>query len=160
MLQYHRAYRGNPQDFPHRTRGIDVFTVSAKAIYGLCAMLELGQNHTNGPTQIKDIAKTHDIPQHYLEQLLVILRKAEIVKSFRGTAGGYSLARSPSRIRVSEILTCLDGKVEVVPDRKKNNAAAFFWSDLQSSIEKKIDMSLEDLLLDFQNAEGKFIYTI
>jgi Rrf2 family transcriptional regulator, cysteine metabolism repressor len=137
-----------------------VFTVSAKAIYGLCAMLELGQNYSNGPTQIKDIAKSHDIPQHYLEQLLVLLKKTGIVKSFRGTAGGYSLARSPSEIKVSEILTCLDGKVEVVPELKKNNAASFFWNNLQSAIEKIIDISLEDLLLDFQDTKGKFIYTI
>ena len=143
-----------------RFEGIEVFTVSAKAIYGLCAMLELGQNHGNGPIQIKDIARIHDIPQHYLEQLLVFLKKAGIVKSYRGTAGGYSLARSPSQIRVSEILSCLDGKVEVVPDSKRDNVAAFFWDDLQTFIEKKIDISLEDLLLGLQDAEGKFIYTI
>lgn len=137
-----------------------MFTVSAKAIYGLSAMLELGENHNNGPIQIKDIARTHDIPQHYLEQLLVILKKSGIVQSFRGTAGGYALARPPGQIRVSEILTSLDGRVEVVPDTKKSNAAAFFWNDLQAHIEQKIDISLEDLLLELQDSKGKFIYTI
>ena len=137
-----------------------MFTVSAKAVYGLCAMLELGQNYSSGPTQIKDIAKAHGIPQHYLEQLLVLLKKTGIVQSFRGTAGGYSLARSPAEISVLEVLTCLDGKVEVIPDNKRNNTAAFFWNDLQTSIEKQIDISLEDLLLRLRDTDGKFIYTI
>ncbi len=147
-------------NYAHSKRSIDVFTVSAKTIYGLAAMLELGQNYNGNPTQIKDIAETHDIPQHYLEQLLIFLKKAGIVKSFRGTAGGYSLSRAPAQIRVSEILTCLDGKVEIVPDAKKNNAAEFFWNDLQTCIENKIDISLEDLLLKRQDTKGKFIYTI
>jgi len=123
-------------------------------------MLELGENYNNRPTQIKDIAKTHDIPQHYLEQLLVFLKKAGIVQSFRGTAGGYSLARPPAQIQISDILTCLDGKVEVVPDAKKNNAAAFFWNTLQTQIEKKLDISLEDLLFELRETNGEFIYTI
>ncbi len=137
-----------------------MFTVSAKAIYGLCAMLQLGQDHGNGPTQIKDIAQTHDIPQHYLEQLLVLLKKAGIVESFRGALGGYSLAKKPSQIKVSDILTCLDGRVEVVPEHKKENSAAFFWNDLQTFIEEKIDITLEDLLLQAQDAKGKITYTI
>ena len=137
-----------------------VFTVSAKAIYGLCAMVHLGQNFSNGPTQIRDIADAHDIPQHYLEQLLVLLKKTGIVESFRGASGGYSLARPPSQIKVSEILSCLDGKVEVVPDSKRDNIAAFFWNDLQLYIESKIDITLEDLLLTLEDARGKFTYTI
>ena len=123
-------------------------------------MIHLGQRYENRPTQIKDIALAHDIPQHYLEQLLVLLKKTGMVASFRGAVGGYSLTRPPSQILVSEILTCLDGKVEVVPDRKKDNVAAFFWNDLQTFIERKIDITLEDLLSKLQEVQGKFTYTI
>jgi Rrf2 family transcriptional regulator, cysteine metabolism repressor len=143
-----------------RDKELPLFTVSAKAIYGLCAMVELGLNHNAGPVQIKDIARAHEIPQHYLEQLLVLLKKAGLVESFRGAQGGYALAASPDEIRVTDILTCLDGRVEVIPDHKKNNSLAFFWESLQQSIQSHIDISLEELLLRQQDSEGKFIYTI
>ena len=137
-----------------------MFTVSAKAIYGMCAMVELGLHSNTGPVQIKDIAQAHNIPQHYLEQLLVLLKKAGLVESFRGAQGGYALARSPSQISISAILASLDGKVEVLPEHKRNNAISFFWEGLQRAIESYIDTSLEDLLLKQQDAEGKFIYNI
>jgi Rrf2 family cysteine metabolism transcriptional repressor len=66
-----------------------MFTISAKAAYGIYAMLELTKHYHIGSIQIKDIAEAQKIPQHYLEQLLVTLRKAGLVKSFRGTNGGY-----------------------------------------------------------------------
>ncbi len=137
-----------------------MFTVSAKAIYGLCAMTELGQNGNSGLVQIKDIAQAHNIPQHYLEQLLVLLKKAGLVESFRGAQGGYALARTPSQIKIADILACLDGRVEVLPDHKRNNAILFFWEGLQRLLEGYLDASLEDLLLKRQDADGKFIYNI
>ena len=123
-------------------------------------MVELGLNGNSGPVQIKDIAQAHSIPQHYLEQLLVLLKKAGLVESFRGAQGGYALAGSPSQIRVADILACLDGKVEVLPDHKQDNAVAFFWTGLHQTIENYLDTSLEDLLLKRQDADGKFIYNI
>ena len=137
-----------------------MFTVSVKAIYGLCAMAELGIKHNTGPVQIREIAEAHDIPQHYLEQLLVILKKAGLVESFRGAQGGYALARNPSQIQVPEILSVLDGKLNVVPEKKRENALNFFWQDLQTSIFKHMNITLEDLILKQQNEKGKFIYTI
>lgn len=123
-------------------------------------MIELGLNHTGDPVQIKDIAQAHKIPQHYLEQLLVLLKKSGLVESFRGAQGGYALACHPSQIRVADILSCLDGKVEVIPDHKKGYTAAFFWDGLRRLLEGYLNVSLEELLLKQQDAEGKFIYTI
>ena len=123
-------------------------------------MIELGLNSNSGPVQIKDIAQAHNIPQHYLEQLLVLLKKAGLVESFRGAQGGYALALPPSQVSVSSILSSLDGKVEVLPEQKQNNTVAFFWAGLQTVIQDYVDISLEDLLLKQQDAEGKFIYTI
>ena len=106
------------------------------------------------------VAEAHDIPQHYLEQLLVILKKAGLVESFRGAQGGYALARNPSQIQVPEILSALDGKLQVIPEQKKKNSLSFFWYDLQAAIFEHMDISLEDLILRQQNAKGEFIYNI
>ena len=123
-------------------------------------MIELGLNRSAGPMQIKDIARAHGIPQHYLEQLLVLLKKSGLVESFRGAQGGYALAVEPAKIAVGDILSCLDGKVEVIPDHKKENSVAFFWEGLRRCIEEHLSITLEELLLRLQDAKGRFIYTI
>ena len=123
-------------------------------------MVELAQTQGSGHVQIKDIAQAHGIPQHYLEQLLVALKKRGLVESRRGAQGGYTLASPPAQIRVSDILTCLDGKLQVSADPKKAGALAFFWTEIENGIAGLIDRSLEDLLLDRQRHENSFVYTI
>lgn len=137
-----------------------MLTLSVKAVYGICAIVELALHYEKGPIQIKDIAEAHDIPRHYLEQLLVIMKKAGIVKSFRGAQGGYILGRSPSEIKAGEIFESLDGALSIVPNQKRNNALSFFWVDLESDIRSKLDVTIEELLLQKQQQEGHFIYNI
>lgn len=137
-----------------------MLTLSAKAVYGLTAVVALARNYNKGPLQIRDIAQAHAIPQHYLEQLLVILKKASIVESFRGSQGGYALSRSPSHIRVIEVLGALDGKLEIVPEAKREGALLFFWSSLERSIRELLEKSLEELTAEKQIADKQFVYNI
>jgi Rrf2 family transcriptional regulator, cysteine metabolism repressor len=137
-----------------------LFTVSAKAIYGLCAMLELGYSYNSGPMQIRDIALAHTIPQHYLEQLLVSMKKAGLVESVRGARGGYSLARHPAEISIIDVLTSLDGRLEVMPERRRENALSFFWSEVEEKIMLTINMSLEELILSKKQHDNQIDYTI
>ncbi len=113
-----------------------------------------------GPIQIKDIAQKHAIPQHYLEQLLVLLKKAGLVQSYRGALGGYALAKSPHRIRILDVLTSLDGKVEIIPEKNRDNALSFFWEETGRRIEELFTMSLAELILERQSIENKYVYTI
>lgn len=137
-----------------------MFTVSAKGIYGLTAMLELGLRYGKGAIQIRDIADKHDIPQHYLEQILVLLKKGELVESFRGAQGGYALAKSPERIHVQDILTLLEGKLEIVPEKKQGGMLTFFWSGLHRQIEAYLDRTLDDLMMEKRRTEQALSYTI
>lgn len=137
-----------------------MFTVSAKGIYGLTAMLELGSRYEQGAIQIRDIAEKHGIPQHYLEQILVILKKGELVESFRGAQGGYALARSPDRIHVQDILTLLEGKLEIVPEKKHGGALTFFWKGLYDVVEEYLDRTLDDLVMERRRAEEALTYSI
>ncbi len=137
-----------------------MFTISAKGVYGLIAMVELGVSYNKGPIQIKDIATAHNIPQHYLEQLLVTLKKAGLVQSFRGAAGGYALAKNPNQIKIMQILTYLDGKVEIVPDKRRNNVLSFFWDTLESNTKELLEISLEELILEKQSVEKTYTYDI
>jgi Rrf2 family iron-sulfur cluster assembly transcriptional regulator len=62
---------------------------------------------------VRDIAERTAIPQPYLEQILLALKGAGLVRSKRGVGGGYVLARSPEEIRISEILAAVDGPITV-----------------------------------------------
>lgn len=137
-----------------------MLTLSAKAVYGLCAVTELGIQYNTGPVQIRDIAERHEIPQHYLEQLLVTLKKAGLVASFRGAQGGYALARPPSQTNVLDVLSVLDGRIAIVPEKKRNNALAFFWKELEDQLRTSLDISLEQLILRKQRHDNSFAYTI
>jgi len=137
-----------------------VFTISAKGVYGLTAVIELAMNYSSGPVQIRDIAEAHNIPQHYLEQLLVILKKAGIVESYRGSRGGYALAKDPKQIRVFNVLSHLEGRLEVVPEQKKNGILQFFWSRLEREIGKALDMSVEEIILEKHSLDRSPMYNI
>ena len=137
-----------------------MFTISAKGVYGLTATVELALNYKSGPIQIRDIASSHGIPQHYLEQILVLLKKAGFVESYRGAQGGYALAREPRLIPLADLLATLEGRLEIVAEDKRNGTLAFFWSRLESSLTELLDLTLEDLLQDKMRHEQSFVYTI
>ena len=126
----------------------------------MTAMVELAQNRNKGATQIKRIASIHAIPQHYLEQLLVTLKKAGFVTSLRGAQGGYMLAGHPGGISVLEILECLDGKLEIASENNKNGVLEFFWEELEWKSNELLDLSLEELLLRRQRFEKQASYQI
>ncbi|MFM9046729.1 MAG: RrF2 family transcriptional regulator [Cyanobium sp.] len=83
---------------------------SAKTEYGLVALIELAGHYTSGGVmQVGEIATRQAIPDRYLEQMLTSLRRGGILRSIRGPKGGYQLMRSPSEIRVAEVVQILEG---------------------------------------------------
>ena len=88
--------------------------VSSKGDYACRALLSLALHHpAPGPTSVRDIAERTGVPQPYLEQILLALKGAGLVRSKRGVGGGYVLARPPAEIRLSEILSAVDGPISV-----------------------------------------------
>ena len=67
-----------------------MFSLSAKGVYGLSALIELGLHHSKGSMQIRDIAARHNMPQHYLEQILVSSKMA--FTPTLALSGGFSQA--------------------------------------------------------------------
>lgn len=88
--------------------------ISTRGEYGIRAMLELTQRYGQGYTQSSDIATVRHIPENYLYQLLITLRKAGLIRSRRGPQGGHMLARSPEQINLAEIVLALEGPIESV----------------------------------------------
>ena len=88
--------------------------VSSKGDYACRALLSLAVHDDEpGPTSVRDIAERTAIPQPYLEQILLALKGAGLVRSKRGVGGGYVLARRPDEIRLSEILAAVDGPISL-----------------------------------------------
>ncbi|MFN6567700.1 Rrf2 family transcriptional regulator [Dendronalium sp. ChiSLP03b] len=84
--------------------------ISCKSEYAILALLEMATHYESGePMQIRQIAAQQNIPDRYLEQLLATLRRGGILKSQRGSKGGYFLAREPRKINLLQVLECLEG---------------------------------------------------
>ena len=96
--------------------------LSSKVRYALLALLELAKYDEQGKyLQIEQIAAAQQIPERYLAQLLMALRRSGIVRSQRGAKGGYSLAGEPWQIKLLDVLTCLEGNT----GHKENGRSAF-----------------------------------
>ena len=89
-----------------------VVRVSTRGDYACRALLSLALHaDDDGPTSVRDIAERTGLPQPYLEQILLALKGAGLVRSKRGVGGGYVLARAPSDIKLSEIVSAVDGPI-------------------------------------------------
>lgn len=90
--------------------------VSTRGDYAARALLSLALHSSDRPTSVKEIAERTNLPQPYLEQILLAVKGAGLVRSKRGVGGGYVLAREPSRITLAEILTAVDGPMTTLMD--------------------------------------------
>ncbi|MBC7255459.1 MAG: Rrf2 family transcriptional regulator [Chloroflexi bacterium] len=85
--------------------------ISTKGEYGIRALMELTQRYHEGYVQSTRIAAARNIPENYLYQLLITLRKAGLIKSRRGPQGGHMLARPPEQITLADAVAVLEGPV-------------------------------------------------
>jgi Rrf2 family iron-sulfur cluster assembly transcriptional regulator len=86
--------------------------VSTRGDYAARALLSLTLHvDREAPTSVRDIAERTGLPQPYLEQILLALKGAGLVRSKRGVGGGYILARDPAEITLSDIVSAVDGPI-------------------------------------------------
>jgi len=83
--------------------------VSTRGDYAARALLSLALHGDERPTSVKEIAERTGLPQPYLEQILLAVKGAGLVRSKRGVGGGYVLARPPAEITLADILAAVDG---------------------------------------------------
>jgi Rrf2 family protein len=118
--------------------------ISTKGSYGLTAVVILAKEE-NQLLQIKDIASKGDIPQNYLEQILVLLKKAGLVESIRGANGGYKLAKDKSLITVYEVLDALECCLSQSDNKTNSGMLEPFWSHIQEQIKGIFLLSIKEL---------------
>jgi Rrf2 family protein len=93
--------------------------ISQKGLYALQAMMMLSRHHHQGAIKIREIAYEEDLPEKFLELILLELKNARMVESVRGAKGGYQLRRDPGEIRLSEIMRLIDGPLAPFADAEQ-----------------------------------------
>lgn len=129
--------------------------VSAKADYGMRALLELAVAHREDPTRLvkaEAIATAQDIPLKFLEGILRQLRQAGLVASHRGSDGGYRLDRSPADVSIADVVRALDGPLAAVrgyrPEDLEYPGSAEHLRDVWLAVRASMRNVLEHITLE------------
>jgi Rrf2 family transcriptional regulator, iron-sulfur cluster assembly transcription factor len=126
--------------------------LSTKSRYGLRALFDIAYNMGTQPAQIQDISRRQQISPRYLEQIFQSLKKAGILKSKRGPQGGYTLARTPEKISILEIIRATEQDALVVDcvgegkkTRRRKNECPFEGRCVTETVWKDANDLLGDL---------------
>ncbi|MCI6013317.1 MAG: Rrf2 family transcriptional regulator [Firmicutes bacterium] len=130
--------------------------ISTKGRYALRMMLDLAEHQNDGYVALKDIAARQNISKKYLEQIVPILNKADILRTTRGFQGGYRLAKPPEKYTVGQILRLTEGSLAPVAclehdpiecERSVGCATLPVWQGLYRVITEYLDgITLQDIL--------------
>ncbi len=143
--------------------------ISMKTDYGIRAILDLAQRYGQGSIQSADIAARQSIPEAYLDQLLMTLRKAGLVRSVRGPQGGHSLAKSPDKMTLGEVVAVLEGALTPIDCLNKSDecfqskscAMREVWHEIQSLTQNVLDSTtIEKLAQRQHDREQQVMYYI
>ena len=122
--------------------------ISQKGLYALQAMMMLTRRYNQGAIRIRDIAYEENLPEKFLELILLELKNARIVESVRGAKGGYALRRPPNEIPLSDIIRLVDGPLAPFGDAEQ----------LRSLIDRDADhRALYQVFLDVRDAAAKIL---
>ncbi|MCJ7563516.1 MAG: Rrf2 family transcriptional regulator [Candidatus Aminicenantes bacterium] len=130
--------------------------LSTKGEYASRAMLELSLHYAEGPVHIRDISAAQDIPERFLEQILLLLKRAGYLRSKKGPHGGYYLAKPPTRISVAEVIRVMDGPLAPIDcvsvtarefcSREQFCGLKGLWKEVRDAIAKILEKTtFEDL---------------
>lgn len=89
-----------------------MFNLTKKTDYGLQLMVALAKKYQKGPIALRQIAKQEKLPLKFLEQVVFLLKIANLVDSKEGKGGGYFLTKSPKKISMAEVIEALEGPME------------------------------------------------
>jgi|TARA_B100000749_G_scaffold208213_1_gene163231 Rrf2 family iron-sulfur cluster assembly transcriptional regulator len=131
--------------------------LNTRARYAVMALADMASFSTQNPVSLRDISLRQNISLVYLEQIFSKLKKNNIVKSIRGTNGGYILTKDPEKIKLSNIFLAVDEKVKTLQCKKESKKGCngkltkcithYLWDDLEMHINDFFDKkNLGDLL--------------
>jgi len=131
--------------------------LTSKGRYAVMALADIANFDRQNPVSLRDISLRQNISLVYLEQIFSKLKKNNIVKSIRGTNGGYILTRDPGQIKLSNIFSAVDEKVKTLQCKRESKRGCngrstkcithYLWDDLEMHINDFFDKkNLGDLV--------------
>ena len=131
--------------------------LTSKGRYAVMALVDIAKFDNINPVSLRDISLRQGISVDFLEQIFSKLKKNEIVKSIRGTQGGYILSKKPSEIKLNNIFDAIDERVKTVQCKKESKKSCNgksskcvthdLWNELETHINSFFEQkSLEDLV--------------
>ena len=131
--------------------------LNARGRYAVMALADMAKFDRQNPISLRDISLRQNISLVYLEQIFSKLKKNNIVKSIRGTNGGYMLSKDPEQIKLSNIFSAVEEKVKTVQCKKESKRGCngkltkcithYLWDELEIHINDFFDKkNLGDLL--------------
>ena len=130
--------------------------ISTKGRYALRMLLDLAERRNEGFIALKDIAARQDISKKYLEQIVSVLNKSDMLQTNRGFQGGYKLAKTPDKYTVGSILRLTEGSLapvacleheSLICNRGGGCATLPIWQGLNRVINEYLDsITLQDIL--------------
>ena len=147
--------------------------VSAKDEYACFAVLELSLNYDpDTPIRVQQIAERQNIPAKFLFQIMQVLKRVDLVRSKRGTEGGYVLARPPGQITVGDVirsvsgplvqLTCMEsGDFTEACEREATCQFKPIWAEVDAAIASVLDnVTFEQLAQQVRKRDSQVMYYI
>ena len=148
--------------------------LSSKTEYAILALLELGQRYDKGLVLCREIASSRDIPESFIERILLTLKNGGVIVSVRGANGGHCLARDPGEISVREIIELFEGSlapIDCVNERISSLAACCsieascvlkdLWQKMYDSMLASIEnITIKDLITQERSQKEGAMYHI
>ena len=146
------------------SKGDNDMKISTKGRYALRFMIDLAEHQGQGAVTLKEVSDRQGISVKYLEQIVILLNHAGLIRSIRGNQGGYLLLRAPSEYTAGEELRAVEGNLCPVPciEQGENLCKRYsicktihFWQGLNDIIREYVDsFTLEDLANEGAAVEG------
>lgn len=120
--------------------------ISRKTKYAINALVHLARRKENSPVLISDIARSENIPQKFLEAILLDLKRAGILASKKGRGGGYYLLKSPEQVNLAEVMRLFDGPIALLP------CVTFMYYERCEECRDEASCGIRDVFLEVRNS--------
>jgi Rrf2 family protein len=141
----------------YKVTGGEHMRLSTKGRYGTRAIIEIAKEYGGRPVKRRDIVEAQGIPDSYLENILIALKAAGLVRTIRGAHGGYQLAKDPTEITILDVVQALEGSIAPVHcleeyrevcRRSKHCPTQSIWNEMYEAMEEVLKKyTLEEVLL-------------
>ena len=143
--------------------------ISTKGRYGLRILLDIALYRVGDkPRMIREIANNQEISEKYISRLIIELRKAGMVKSIRGSKGGYRISREPKEITLLDVVEVMEGPVSIVDcvsardccPRIASCVTREIWTELNNQIREALQkITLQEIIDRYRakNSDGEFL---